>query len=121
MLEASGATRPGMFARGQIVTGVFSNVLLAPKDAIEERYGTKMVFAVETKMVAPTSDKNTKEPTKPKRITVAKRHDVRVVRQNRHYVQIEVEDNLGAGDLLVTRGRQNLDDGSVIATDENGS
>lgn len=87
--------RPGMFARGQIVAGMFSNVMLVPKDAIEERRGTKMVFGV--------SDNK------------AKRTAVTVLRENSHYVQVEEPCDLKVGDMVVTEGRQNLQDGSKIA------
>ena len=87
--------RPGMFARGEIVTGVASNVLIVPKDAVDERKGTQSVFTV--------------SPNK----TVT-RHIVNVVRENRNYVQIQIPTDLNPGDVVVTQGRQNLQQGSKV-------
>jgi len=97
--KAGSEIMPGMFARGEIVTGLDTNVVLVPKDAIADRRGTKVVFTVEAK-------------------NEAKRHDVTVVRENAHYVEISAGDGLDAGDVVVTAGRQNLQDGSVICTTE---
>lgn len=93
--RAQSLIRPGMFARAEIVTGVDRNVLLVPKDAVAERHGTKLVFTVE-------------------RNNVARRHDVIVVRENREYVEITATDGLRQGDVVVTRGHQNLQNGSVV-------
>lgn len=87
--------RPGMFARGEIVTGVAKDILLVPKDAIDERKGTQSVFTV--------------GPTK----TVT-RHIVGVIRENRDYVQVRTPTDLNAGDVVVTGGRQNLQQGSKV-------
>ncbi|MCX8053207.1 MAG: efflux RND transporter periplasmic adaptor subunit [Armatimonadetes bacterium] len=86
--------KPGMFARGNIITGVHRNVLLVPKDAVEERRGTKMVFVV--------SPKNK-----------VRRQDIIVVQEDRDYVEV-APTSLRAGDIVVTRGRQNLQDGSLV-------
>ena len=87
--------RPGMFARGSIVTGVDRNVLLVPMDAIVDRRGTKMVFVVGQKHAV-------------------KRQDVEVVQENRDHVEVAATSGLAAGDLVVTRGRQNLQDKSLV-------
>lgn len=95
-ISASGRDiRPGMFARGQIVVGVSKDVMLVPKDAIEERQGTKMVFYV---------SKNS-----------AKRAVVTVLRENSLYAQVAEPSGIKVGDVVVTEGRQNLQDGSRIA------
>lgn len=93
---SDGAIRPGMFARGEIVAGMFRNVMLVPKDAVEERRGTKMVFSVGD--------------------SKARRVNVNVLRENSHYVQVAEPSGLKPGDIVVTEGRQNLQDGSKIAT-----
>lgn len=100
--KAGSVLRPGMFARGDIVTGLDTGVLLVPKEAIEERRGTKIVFTV--------GEKN-----------IAKRHDVVASNENSHYVEVLTTDGLSEGDVVVTRGHQNLQDGSVVAVSGNGS
>ena len=84
-----------MFARGDIVTGVVKDVILVPKDAIDERKGTQSVFTV--------------GPNK----TVT-RHIVSVIRENRNYVQVQVPTDLQPGDVVVTQGRQNLQQGAKV-------
>lgn len=81
--------RPGMFARGEIVTGTHRNVLLVPKDAIDERKGTKYIYLI-------LPDKTVKQ------------HIITVIRENRNYVQIATPTELKAGDVVATQGRQNL-------------
>ena len=104
--------RPGMFARGEIVTGFAHSVFLVPKDAVEERRGTKIVFSVHSEVVVPKSGKNAG-----KRMTIdlAKRHNIEVVRENREYVQIRTPADLKVGDRVVTGGRQNLQDRSRVS------
>ncbi|MGB9619976.1 MAG: efflux RND transporter periplasmic adaptor subunit, partial [Armatimonadota bacterium] len=87
--------RPGMFARGSVVTGVDRNVLLVPKDAVEDRYGAKMVFVL-------------------KRDNTVRRRDIIVVRENRDVVEVAPTPGLEPGDIVVTRGRQNVQDGSLV-------
>lgn len=87
--------RPGMFARGQIITGMSRNVLLIPKDAIDERKGTLSVFTV-------GSDKK------------AKRHIVNVIHEDATMAQVQTPTDISAGDTVVTSGRQNLQDGSKV-------
>lgn len=89
--DSGAGVRPGMFARGEIVTGVARNVLLVPKDAIDDRKGTQSVFT-----------------TNPDRTVT--RHIVSVIRENRNYVQIQMPSDLSPGDVVVTQGRQNLGD-----------
>lgn len=98
--SAGNNIKPGMFARGEIVTGISKNILLVPKDAVDERKGTQSVFTV-------TSNKT------------VKRHIVTVLRENRNYAQIQTPNDLKLGDIVVTQGRQNLQEGSKIRV-ENG-
>ncbi|MCE5199948.1 MAG: efflux RND transporter periplasmic adaptor subunit [Armatimonadota bacterium] len=95
IVDKSGLIRPGMFARGSVITGMDRNVLLVPKDALEERRGSQMVFS---------TDGGKK----------AIRHNVQVIRMNRNQVEIEQIAGLEPGDLLVTSGKQNLQNGSKI-------
>jgi RND family efflux transporter MFP subunit len=87
--------KPGMFARGSIITGVDRGVLLVPKDAIEERRGTKMVFVLQPN-------------------NTVRREDLTVVQENREHVEAGRGSGLAAGDVVVTRGRQNLQDKSLV-------
>lgn len=105
--HGSESVRPGMFARGGIITGYARGVLLAPKDAIEDRKGSKMIFSVEEKRVI----KNGKTST----VLVARRHDVNVVRENTEHVQISTPVDLIPGQRVVTEGRQNMDNGVKVS------
>ncbi|MHB9036490.1 MAG: efflux RND transporter periplasmic adaptor subunit [Armatimonadota bacterium] len=93
--DKTGAIRPGMFARGSVVTGISRNVLLIPKDAVEERRGTKMIFVL--------SDKKT-----------VYRLNIDVVRENSAYVEVVDTNGLNIGDVVATSGRQNLQDKSKV-------
>lgn len=93
--EGSSRVRPGMFARGHIVTGISVNTMLVPKDAVDNRKGTTMVFTL-------GSGKK------------AKQHIVNVLRENRDYVELETPTTLMPGNTVITSGRQNLQDGSKV-------
>ncbi|NLN77000.1 MAG: efflux RND transporter periplasmic adaptor subunit [Armatimonadetes bacterium] len=97
--EGSSKIRPGMFARGAIVTETKKDILLVPKDAIDHRKGTESVFSV--------GDDNT-----------VTRHIVSVIQENRKYVQIQMPTTLKTGDIVVTEGRQNLQQGSKVALEK---
>lgn len=112
--------RPGMFGRGTIVTGVDKNVLLVPKDAVDDRKGSKVVFTVESKKVTEqinttAKNGNNTKKTQIKTVYVAKRHDIGVVRENSNYVEVKLPTDLKPGDIVVTGGKQNLQEGSRIA------
>ena len=98
--------RAGMFVRGQVVVGMDTNVLLVPKDAVLEREGSKIIFTVQ-------SVRDHKNPKISKMI--AKRHNVSVIRENSEYAEIADSFSISAGDEVVTTGRQNLQEGSLIA------
>lgn len=104
------AVRPGMFARGGIVTGYARDVLLVPKDAVEQRKGTLMVFTVEKKRVT--------EQRKTRTVNVAKRHNIQVVRENTDVVQVRTPVGFTAGQQVVVQGRQNLEDGIRVSIKE---
>jgi len=87
--------KPGMFARGEIVTGLSANVMLVPKDAIDDRKGTASVFTLEPK-------------------SIVKRHIIQVVRENNEYALLAPGNDLEVGDTVVTQGRQNLNDGLKV-------
>lgn len=93
--DSSGAVRPGMFARGDIVTGVDRDVLLVSKDAVVERGGARFVFSVK-------SD------------NTAARHNVEIVRENRDHVELGTPTELRAGARVITAGHQNVLDGSKL-------
>lgn len=87
--EGASRVRPGMFARGEIVTGISTGILLVPKDAIDENKGTQSVYTV--------------EPNK-----TVKQHIVAVIRENDDYVQLQMPTDLKIGETVVTQGRQNM-------------
>ncbi len=91
--------RPGMFARGRIVTGIEHDVILIPKDAIDERKGTDSVFTIGAK-------------------SKVARHIVTVLRENPDYVQIDLPTDLKPGDVVVTTGRQSLQPGSKVLVEK---
>jgi multidrug efflux pump subunit AcrA (membrane-fusion protein) len=99
--------RPGMFARGHIVTGVSRDTMLIPKDAVEERRGSKMVFVVETKREV--------RKGKEKTVSVSRRHDIEVINENTEFVDVKQPVDLKPGDVVVTKGRQNLQEGSKLS------
>lgn len=90
-----GELRPGMFARGSVVTGSISSALLVSKDAVEERNGNNVVFLVK--------DDNTV-----KMVTINKGMT------NAIFVEAVSPTNLRAGDKIVTSGHEYLDDGSKV-------
>jgi HlyD family secretion protein len=97
--DKTGQIRPGMFARGAIVTGVSRSTILIPKDAVVERKGTKMIFILNGNKTV-------------------RRHDVDVVRENKFFVEVSNPNGLKVGDMAVTAGRQNLQDKSKVAVSE---
>lgn len=94
-IDSASGIKPGMFARGKIITGVARDALLVPKDAIDSRKGTQSVFAVQ-------ADKT------------VKRHIVTLAGENKGHVRIAGPHGLAEGQTVVTGGRQNLQDGSKI-------
>jgi RND family efflux transporter MFP subunit len=99
--------RPGMFARGGIVTGYARNVMLVPKDAVEERKGASMVFTIQQKRVTAKGKSRT--------VDVARRLDIDVVRVNTHSVQVRQPIDLRPGQRVVTQGRQNMQNGVKVS------
>jgi RND family efflux transporter MFP subunit len=94
-IDSADGIKPGMFARGGIITGTSKNILLIPKDAIDNRKGTQSVFTVE-------ADKT------------VKRHVVDVISENRNFVQIRSAVGLTEGQAVVTQGCQNLQQGMKV-------
>jgi HlyD family secretion protein len=99
--RASRALKPGMFARGEIVTGLAAGVLLIPKDAVDDRKGTQSVFTV-----GPDS--------------TVRRHFIAVRTENSQFAQVEVPGDLKVGDIVVTQGHQNLQEGTKVAESAGG-
>jgi len=99
IVSGSDKLRPAMFARGTIVSGLENSVVLVPKDAIDTRKGAKMVFKV--------MPDNT-----------VKRYDIEVIREDDKNAQIKAVDGLKPGDIVVTAGRQSLDDGSKVRAEK---
>ncbi|MHB1460522.1 MAG: efflux RND transporter periplasmic adaptor subunit [Armatimonadota bacterium] len=90
--------KPGMFASGDIKIDSIQNVLLVPKDALDDRKGVQSVY---------TAGKDKK----------AKRHLVSVLSENRDYVQLAKPFDLKAGDTVVTQGHTNIEDGTLLELD----
>jgi len=86
--------KPGMFARGSIVTGGDGSAILVPQDAVEERAGQNIVFTVSG--------------------TTARKHSVRKGLSNPQFVQILPPTDIRAGDIVVTSGHENLEDGKKV-------
>ena len=109
--------RPGMFGRGAIVTGVDKNVLLVPKDAVDDRKGSKVVFTIKSKQVKEnlTDVKTGKKSTKIRTVYFVKRHDIDVINESANFVEVKLPTALQPGDTVVTSGKQNLQEGSAIA------
>jgi multidrug efflux pump subunit AcrA (membrane-fusion protein) len=47
-----------------------------------------------------------------------KRYDVEVTREDENNAQIKTSDGLKPGDMVVTAGRQNLEDGSKVKVEK---
>jgi multidrug efflux pump subunit AcrA (membrane-fusion protein) len=90
-----------MFASGEILSGKVSDALLVPKDAVDDRKGVQSVFTVGPK-------------------NVAKRHIVKIVRENREFAQLDASTDLKAGDVVVTQGHNNIQDGALVETHDVG-
>ena len=102
--DPSHEIRPGMFARGQIVVGTARNALLVPKDAIAESRGAKMVFTLGTGRKSGN----------------VKRTVVTVLRENTNLVQVAEPCGLKPGDTVITAGRQNLEDRTLVRVENGG-
>ncbi|MCX6344754.1 MAG: efflux RND transporter periplasmic adaptor subunit [Armatimonadetes bacterium] len=108
--------KPGMFARGNIVTSVHRDVLLVPKDAIDQRSGTSMVFVVSDDLKT-LKAQSAKKGKKVARVEIRKkvtRYDVTALTEDYRYVEIASPNSLKVGDVVATAGRQNLSDGVKV-------
>lgn len=90
--------RPGMFGRGSIITSINSGALLVPKDAVEERNGKLVVF---------TLDENT-----------ARMRTIAIGLSSNGLVEAIPPSDISAGDVIVTSGHENLNDGAKVNTKE---
>jgi len=102
ILGADSSLKPGMSASGEILTGKASRVLLVSKDAIDERKGIQSVFTIDSGKTA-------------------KRHQITVVREDRNYSQLGTPNDLKIGDVVVTEGHNNLQDGTAVEITKKGS
>lgn len=91
---ADSELKPGMFANGKIVIGDITNALLVSKDAVNDQEGTQSVYVVDSR--------------------TAKKKTVTVIRSDRNYAQIDENSAVKAGDMVVTQGRKNIQDGSKL-------
>lgn len=86
--------KPGMFARGSIITGVNTSALLVPKDAVEERNGRQYVFVINDGSV-----------------------DMREINtglSNAEFIEVLRPSNLATGEVIVTAGSEYLQDDSKV-------
>lgn len=86
--------RPGMFARGSIISGANTGAILVPQDAIEERSGRQYVFTLEGSIV--------------------QIHEVNKGLSNPEFVEALPPTDIAAGDVVVTAGHEYLQDGSKV-------
>ena len=96
--------KPGMFARGKIITDVSPDAMLIPRDAIADLMGNKVVFTVERDPDAEGDGE----------FLIAKRHDVKIAHEDGNFVQLTEDFGLRIGDRVVTSGRQNLQNNTKI-------
>jgi RND family efflux transporter MFP subunit len=94
--------KPGMSASGEILTGKAANVILVPKDAIDESNGVKSVYTVQ-------ADKT------------VKKYVVSVVREDDGFAQIATPTDLSVGSAVVTQGHGNVQDGDLVEIRNGGS
>lgn len=99
--------KPGMFARGNIVTDTSSHTMLIPKDAIADLMGNKVVFTLE-------KAKDTEGD-----FFVAKRHDVEIAFEDAKFVELKEDYELKIGDTVVTSGKQGLQNGTKVLIEDN--
>ncbi len=86
--------KPGMFARGSIITSVNGGAMLIPVDAIEERNGESIVFVLKGNTV--------------------KKRIVTKGMTNTDFVEVLPPTHLNPGDAVVISGHENLEDGSKV-------
>jgi HlyD family secretion protein len=86
--------KPGMFARGSIVSATNTGVLLVPQEAVEERNGENIVFAIDRDKV--------------KMCTIKKGLS------NAEFIEVLPPCELSDGDIVATSGHENLQDGSRV-------
>ncbi|MEN6520014.1 MAG: efflux RND transporter periplasmic adaptor subunit [Armatimonadota bacterium] len=86
--------KPGMFGRGSIVTSANTNVVLIPQDAIEERDGKTVVFTLKG--------------------NTAKMHTIVKGLSNSQFVEAVPPSDISAGDVVITAGHENLQDGAKV-------
>ncbi len=90
----NGELRPGMFARGAVNVGSIQNALLAPAEAVEERYGEKIIFTVRNRK--------------------AVLHKIDTGASTDRVVQVIEPATVSEGDLVVLTGHQNLNDKTPV-------
>lgn len=86
--------RPGMFARGSVVTKSESSAILVPQDAVEERNGKDVIFTLD-------GDK-------------AMMHTIKKGLSNPQYIEVLPPSDISLDDLVITSGHDYVDDGTKV-------
>ncbi|MCE5321691.1 efflux RND transporter periplasmic adaptor subunit [bacterium] len=98
---ASNKIKPGMFATGEVLAGRLCNILMVPKDAVNDQEGTQSVFVIG-------------------KDNIAKKHIISILKTDRNYAQVSLPTDLKVGDMVATQGRKNLKDGSKVERHDGG-
>ncbi|MBI2843937.1 MAG: efflux RND transporter periplasmic adaptor subunit [Armatimonadetes bacterium] len=86
--------KPGMFARGSIISASRGSAILVPQNAVEERSGEYVVFKLEGQ--------------------TAKMHTVTRGLSNPEFVELLPPTEVGPGDTVITAGHEYLEDGTKV-------
>ncbi len=98
LTDGAGRLKPGMFARGSIVSRNVPNAVVAPKDAIVSRGGEPSVFVIEN--------------------GVAHARKVTVGLSSPEFVELT---GIQVGDLVVVKGADTLSDGAKVSIEKSPS
>jgi RND family efflux transporter MFP subunit len=97
--NVDGKLRPGMFARGSVITGGANGAVLVPQDAVEDRNGVEIVFTI---------NKDEKGKTR------VKKHAIIKGLTNTQFVELTPPSDIRVGDTVVTSGHESLDDNTLV-------
>lgn len=97
--NAANRLRPGMFARGSVITASTSGAVLIPQTAVEDRNGKYIVFTVAK------DAKNTAR---------VKLHTINRGLNNAQFVELNPPTDIKVGDTVVTSGHESLDDNAKV-------
>lgn len=118
--DASGDLRPGMFAKGLIVTERRMNVLALPADAILGMGDEAHVFTVRREMIDKPVVREGQRPEpgeepETEKVEAWVAHRVDIQTGLRSDTTLEIVSGLDAGDRVVRSGQQYLEDGQEVS------